>query len=53
MWNDQKKFCMQHLRKMGFGGDLMEKIIINEVNDLMIDIKIKCEVCLSIYFYTH
>ncbi|CAI6352811.1 unnamed protein product [Macrosiphum euphorbiae] len=43
MWNDQKKFCMQHLRKMGFGGDLMEKIIIEEVNDLMVDITIKCE----------
>ena len=53
MWNDQKKFCMQHLRKMGFGGDLMEKIIIEEVNDLMVDITIKCEVCVSIHFYIY
>jgi len=35
---------------MGFGGDLMEKIIIEEVNDLMIDITKKCEVCVSIHF---
>ncbi|KAL5237917.1 hypothetical protein ACI65C_005327 [Semiaphis heraclei] len=42
-WNDQKKFCTQHLRKKGFGGDLMEKIIIEEVNDLMVDITIKGE----------
>jgi len=35
---------------MGFGGDLMEKIIIEEVNDLMIDITNKCEVCVSIIF---
>jgi len=35
---------------MGFGGDLMEKIIIEEVNDLMVDITIKCEVCVSIHF---
>lgn len=49
-WIEQRKFCMQHLRKMGFGGDLMEKIIIEEVNDLMIDITNKCEVCISINF---
>jgi len=44
-WNEQRKFCMQHLRKMGFGGDLMERIIIEEVNDIMLDISRKCEVC--------
>nr|QRY28570.1 cytochrome P450 CYP15A1 [Sitobion avenae] len=42
-WTEQRKFCMQHLRKMGFGGDLMERIIIEEVNDLMLDISRKCE----------
>jgi len=35
---------------MGFGGDLMERIIIEEVNDLMLDISRKCEVCVSIHF---
>lgn len=50
-WVEQRKFCMQHLRKMGFGGDLMEKIVIEEVNDLMINITNKCEVCVSIIFY--
>jgi len=35
---------------MGFGGDLMEKIIVEEVNDLIVDIKIKGEVCISIHF---
>jgi len=49
-WTEQRKFCMQHLRKMGFGGDLMERIIIEEVNDLMLDISRKCEVCVSIHF---
>jgi len=34
---------------MGFGGDLMERIIIEEVNDLMLDISRKCEVCVSIH----
>ncbi|XP_025207305.1 methyl farnesoate epoxidase-like [Melanaphis sacchari] len=42
-WTVQRKFCMQHLRKMGFGGDLMEKIVIEEVNDLVIDITSKCQ----------
>ncbi|XP_027842396.2 methyl farnesoate epoxidase-like [Aphis gossypii] len=42
-WIEQRKFCMQHLRKMGFDGDLMEKIVVEEVNDLMIDITNKCE----------
>lgn len=50
-WTEQRKFCMQHLRKKGFGGDLMERIIIEEVNDLMLDISRKCEVCVSIHFY--
>lgn len=44
-WTEQKKFCMQHLRKMGFGGDMMERLITEEVDDLILDIKRKCEVC--------
>lgn len=52
-WNEQRKFCMQHLRKMGFGGDLMERIIIEEVNDIMLDISRKCEVCVYIYIFTN
>lgn len=43
-WTEQRKFCMQHLRKMGFGGDTMEKLISEEVNDLILDIKKRCEV---------
>ncbi|XP_050428296.1 methyl farnesoate epoxidase-like [Adelges cooleyi] len=39
VWTEQRKFCMQHLRKMGLGGDLMERLISEEVNDLMLDIK--------------
>jgi len=30
---------------MGFGSDLMEKIIIEEVHDLMENITLQCEVC--------
>lgn len=45
-WIEQKKFFMQHLRKMGFGSDLMEKYIIEEVNDLILDIKKRSEVCI-------
>lgn len=43
-WIEQKKFFMQHLRKMGLGGDVMEKHISEEVNDLMLDIRRRCEV---------
>lgn len=43
-WTEQRKFCMQHLRKMGLGGDLMERIICEEVNDLMSEIKRRCAV---------
>lgn len=43
-WIEQKKFFMQHLRKMGLGGDVMEKHISEEVNDLMLDIRKRCEV---------
>jgi len=35
---------MQHLRKLGFGGDATEKIVIEEVNDLVFDITKKYEV---------
>lgn len=43
-WIEQKKFFMQHLRKMGFGSNSMEKYIIEEVNDLILDIKKRSEV---------
>lgn len=43
-WTEQRKFFMQHLRKMGFDGDLMEKLVIEEVDDLIKDIKKKSEV---------
>lgn len=51
VWTEQRKFCMLHLRKMGFGGDLMERLISEEVNDLMLDIKKRCEVCISFHKY--
>lgn len=44
MWTEQRKFCMQHLRKMGFGGDLMERLISEEVNDLILDIRRRSKV---------
>lgn len=50
-WTEQKKFCMQQLRKMGFGSDSMEKHIIEEVNDLILDIRRRCEVCIYIYIF--
>jgi len=50
-WTEQRKFCMQHLRKMGLGGDLMERIISEEVNDLVPDIKRRCAVRVYINKY--
>lgn len=44
-FTEQRKFFMQHLRKMGLGGVLMERQISEEVNDLMLDIRKRCEVC--------
>jgi len=44
MWTAQRKFCVQHLRKLGFCGDVMEKNIIEEVNDLILNITRKYEV---------
>ncbi|XP_050521557.1 methyl farnesoate epoxidase-like isoform X3 [Daktulosphaira vitifoliae] len=38
MWTEQRKFCMQHLRKMGFGSISMEKLINEEVNNLLLDL---------------
>ncbi|XP_016665155.1 methyl farnesoate epoxidase-like isoform X1 [Acyrthosiphon pisum] len=43
MWTEQRKFCMRHLQKLGFCGDVMEKIVIEEVNDLVLDITRKYE----------
>ncbi|XP_060857669.1 methyl farnesoate epoxidase-like [Metopolophium dirhodum] len=43
MWTEQRKFCMRHLRQLGFCGDVMEKIVIEEVNDLILDITRKYE----------
>jgi len=50
MWTEQRKFCMRHLRKIGFCGDVMEKIITEEVNDLILEITRKYEVCVLINF---
>lgn len=47
-WIEQKKFVMQHLRKLGFGGDLMERLISEEVNDLMLNINRRCMVCVLV-----
>lgn len=44
MWSEQKRFCMQYLRKRGFGGDEMEKLVKDEVNDLILEIMNKSEV---------
>lgn len=45
-WMEQKKFLLQHLRKIGFGHDSMENLIIAEVDDLVLNIKRECIVCL-------
>lgn len=44
-WKEQKMFFMQHLRKLGFGGNLMEALVAEEVDDLILNIERKCEVC--------
>jgi methyl farnesoate epoxidase/farnesoate epoxidase len=51
-WTEQKKFCMQHLRKKGFGGDLMEKLISEEVDDLILHLnkRYEVQVCFKIFY---
>ncbi|XP_022181369.1 methyl farnesoate epoxidase-like [Myzus persicae] len=51
MWTAQRKFCMQHLRKLGLDGNAMEKIIIEEVNDFVLDITRRYESGKSIEVY--
>lgn len=42
---------MQHLRKKGFGGDLMERLINDEVNELILNLTKRCEVWDLTYYY--
>lgn len=51
MWTTQRKFLMRHLKRMGLGGNITEAFINEEVDDLMLDIKKKSEVCLKMQFF--
>lgn len=51
MWTTQRKFLMRYLRRMGLGGNVTEAFINEEVDDLMINIKKKCQVGLLLHFY--
>lgn len=45
-WVEQKKFCMEHLRRRrGYGNQLMEILIHDEVEELILSISNRCAVC--------
>nr|WGW06502.1 CYP15A1 [Blattella germanica] len=43
MWQEQRRFCVQHLRKLGLGTRSMEMNIEEEANDLVALFRKKCE----------
>ena len=46
-FNEQKKFCLRHLKSFGLGTSLMEERVAMEVSDLMIALKNKNKVGVS------